>query len=146
MQVKTIQEAAAAQPETQMERVRKPRHFTSGFLLWFAALLRVASIACFVTFIYWGSRMFLQEDRALGIWALTYLGGYLLTRLWSYWYTHRLHCPLCHGTVMHEKHCLKHENAKKLPPLSYATTAALQVLFTWRFSCMYCGTAYRLMK
>jgi hypothetical protein len=146
MQVKTIQEAAAAQPQQAVNRVRKPRHFAQGFKLWFAALLRLASMASFVAFVYWGVRMFLVEDRTLGMWALGCLAASVLLRLWSYWYTHRMYCPLCQGTVMYEKRCLKHEGAKKLPLLSYATTAALQVLLLFRFSCMYCGTDYRLRK
>jgi hypothetical protein len=146
MQVKTIQEAAAALDPLIPERRRKPRHFAQGGTLWFAALLLLLSYAAFIAFAYMGCRLFLLEDKNMGVWALACLGSCVLLRLWAVWYTHRLRCPLCHGTVLQEKRCLKHSEAGKWPLISYTASVAFQVLLTWRFHCMYCGMNYQLRR
>jgi hypothetical protein len=57
-----------------------------------------------------------------------------------------LKCPLCHGPVLHSRHCRKHRLANHLPPFTYRATLVLRVLFSLSFRCMYCGTPFRLFK
>ncbi len=141
--MKTVTEGL---PSIPVQRIRRPRHFPRpGRVLLTACLLLVAfaSLAGFITF---GVQMWLTHDSERGIYALGCIGLFVITRVWAAWYTHRMHCPLCHGLVLHEKRCRKHRDAKKIPLLSYRATAVLGLLFTGVFSCMYCGTLFRLKK
>lgn len=100
----------------------------------------------FVAFLVLGALMFARGDRAMGVWSLVCLGAFGLARLLAFVWSRGLACPLCHGTVLAEKGCRKHENAVKLPLLPHKSAVVLGVLFTLGFRCMYCGTAYRLWK
>ncbi len=97
-------------------------------------------------FILSGLKMWLTGTREWGVYALVCIGTFVFARLTAAWHTHRLTCPLCHGTVLHEKRCHKHRDAQKLPLIGYRATAVLSLLCTARFSCMYCGTLFRLKK
>ena len=55
-------------------------------------------------------------------------------------------CPLCKGTPLLESGAHYHQRARRLPPLSHATTTILSVLFLQKFRCMYCGSDYDLLK
>jgi hypothetical protein len=55
-------------------------------------------------------------------------------------------CPLCKGSPLLDSGAVKHAKAYRLPPLGYAATAVLGILFLSRFRCMYCGTPYDLLK
>jgi hypothetical protein len=145
IQVKTIAEARAQHGEA-IQRVRKPRHFSRPLSAWWGAILLVASQLCFLAFGYLGMVMFVNGNRDLGYSAIAVLGLGVFLRLWAMWHCSRLVCNLCHGTVLREKRCLKHKEASKWPLLSHAATAAISIILTWRFSCMYCGTPYRLKK
>jgi uncharacterized protein YbaR (Trm112 family) len=95
----------------------------------------------------WGVIQLLRtEDRQFGLFALVGLGTCVVARLWAFILARSLVCPLCHGTVVHEKRCQKHAAAQRLPLLSYSATVATSVIFRGSFCCMYCGTAYRLKK
>jgi hypothetical protein len=145
MQVKTIAEARAAQPPA-VQRVRKPRHFSRPVAAWFTALLLSFSMVAFVAFVYFGLEMYLKGQPEIGYHALIALGTATLLRLVAAYHASKLVCNLCHGTVLREKRCLKHHEASKWPLLGYSKSAALSILFCWNFTCMYCGTAYRLKK
>jgi hypothetical protein len=145
IQVKTIAEAKAAHPPV-VQRVRKPRHFSRPLAAWFTALLLSLSMAAFVAFAYFAAVMYLTGQPQIGYSALIALGTSLFLRLIAAYHASRLVCNLCHGTVMREKRCLKHHEASKWPLLGYSKTAALSILLCWRFTCMYCGTPYRLKK
>jgi hypothetical protein len=55
-------------------------------------------------------------------------------------------CPLCKGTPLLDTGAAKHAKAFRLRPLNHGSTAVLGILFLHRFRCMYCGTAYDLLK
>ena len=112
----------------------------------FAALLLVLAFFAFVGFGICGVKLLLTEDKLWGICALGCMAVFVVSRLVAAWYTHRLTCPLCHGTVLHEKRCRMHKDAKKWPLIGYRATAVLSLLCTGLFSCMYCGTLFRLRK
>lgn len=55
-------------------------------------------------------------------------------------------CPLCKGTPFLNSGALTHRKASRVFPFNHGTTAVIAGLFTQRFSCMYCGTRYDLLK
>lgn len=134
----------SSQPTTQ--RVRRARAFRRPGLLWLTALLYTISFAALVAFIVFGARMYFEANKQMGIYSLIAIGVMVVTRIWAALNSRNLTCHLCMGTVLHEKSCHKHAGAKKLPLLSYRTTAVLSTLFGLGFTCMYCGSPYRLKK
>ena len=112
----------------------------------FAALMLVLAFVGMVGFILCGVKMWLTGGREWGEYALACMALFVFGRLTAAWHTHRLNCPLCHGTVLHEKRCRKHRDARKLPLIGHRATAVLSLLCTGLFSCMYCGTQFRLKK
>ena len=55
-------------------------------------------------------------------------------------------CPLCKGTPLLDSAASKHKKAHRLPPFNYGTTAQLNLIFSHRFRCMYCGTGFDLLR
>lgn len=141
--MKTVTEALPALP---VQRVRRPRHFPRPGRAVLAALLLTLAFFGMVGFLVCGIRLWLTGERDWGLYALASLGVFVIARISAAWQTHRLHCPLCHGTVLHEKRCRKHGDARKLPLLGYRSSAVLSLLCTGLFTCMYCGSAFRLRK
>lgn len=141
-----VKSVADVSTDQQVHRVRRARSFRRPVLLWFTALLLFLSFVSFVAFLTFGTLMVLQNDKTMGIFALAAISAMVVTRLWAALYTRRLTCPLCMGTVLHEKTCRKHGNARRFPLLGYRTTAVLSALLCLGFTCMYCGTAFRLKK
>lgn len=91
--------------------------------------------------------MLLRDEGAHYGWlALGGLACFVLMRVLAFFLGQRLHCTLCHGTVLQEKRCRKHTDAQRIAPLSYRSSAVVSVLSTGTFRCMYCGTPYRLRK
>ena len=141
--MKTVAEAVSDIP---VQRVRRPRHFPRPGRAVFTALLLVLAFVAFVGFLVCGLKLWLTEGKEWGEYALACMAVFVIARLCAAWNTHRLTCPLCHGTVLHEKRCRKHKEARKLPLIGYRATAVLSLLCTGLFSCMYCGTLFRLKK
>jgi hypothetical protein len=142
----TVKSVAEVAPDASIQRVRRARPFKRPVLLWFTAMLLFFSFAALVAFVVFGVRMYLEGNKTMGIYALASVGLMLVTRVWAAIYSRRLCCPLCMGTVLHEKTCRKHHYAKRLPLLGYRAATVLGVLFTAGFTCMYCGTPFRLKK
>jgi uncharacterized membrane protein YciS (DUF1049 family) len=110
------------------------------------ALLLLFSKITILLFLVFGVMMLLSGDRQMGIWSLICMGGFVLLQLIATWHSRKLTCGLCHGTILHEKRCLKHERAEKWPLIGYRATAMLRIIFTLGFTCMYCGSIFRLRK
>lgn len=108
-------------------------------MLWLSVVGGVAFIGGLVG-------MFATEKPEYGHLALIGLAAFAVARAFVFGLSRSLVCPLCHGTVMHEKRCQKHGQAARWSFLSYRATAAASVLCHFAFRCMYCGTAYRLKK
>ena len=142
--MKTVAEAETA--DEPALRVRRPRSFRRPLLLWVTALFFFVSFAALVTFIVCGALMFLGDDRQMGIYALAAFGVMVAARLAASLNSHRLHCQLCHGTVLHEKTCRKHVSVGRVPLLGYRSLVVLGILFTGTFNCMYCGSLFKLKK
>ncbi len=109
----------------------------------FLLLLAYVGIAAFAVSVV---QLFWLDDKQYGIHALVGLGVFVTCRLTAFVLARSLTCPLCHGTVMHEKRCRKHAEAFRIPTLTYRFSAVLSILLTWGFRCMYCGTQYRLRR
>lgn len=142
-QVKTTMDAALPVP---VQRVRRARSFRRPTRLWVASALFVLAYIAMVAFVLLGARMAVQGDRSLGYGALGCLGAFVLLRACAAWYAAGLTCNLCHGEVLRSRRCTKHALAKKFPLLTYRMTVVLQTVFTLRFTCMYCGSPFRLKQ
>lgn len=127
-------------------RVRRARAFHRPWRLWLVSLLLLVAFLAFTGFASCAVALAMEGDRVWGVASLASLGLFLLARGTAWVLAQRLHCTLCHCTVMSEKRCHKHADAARIPPLSYRATAVLQVLLTLGFRCMYCGTRFRLWK
>ena len=56
------------------------------------------------------------------------------------------HCPLCKGTPLLNTGALAHQRATRIFPFNHGVSATLSIIATQKFRCMYCGTAFDLMK
>ncbi len=137
----------AAEPQPlESNRTRQARSYhRPGRLLLVAFLLLLAFIG-FAALIIGIVQMLFSEASTWGWLALAGVGLFTVTRVAVFLLSASLTCPLCHGTVMHERRCRKHEKAFRLWPLSYRASAVLSLFTTASFRCMYCGTAYRLRR
>ena len=143
LDVKSTLDAAS---ETSLQRVRRARPFRRPARLWFTALLFLCSYAAMVAFVVFAAGMAINGDRTRGVIALGCLAGFVLLRVLAAWNASVLTCPLCHGGVLQEKCCRKHANAKRLPFFGYRALVVLSTVFTTRFTCMYCGSPFRLKQ
>lgn len=87
-----------------------------------------------------------EDSQRFGFWFLGVFGAYLLVRVWAYVLSRRIMCPLCHGPVLHERRCHKHRDAHRCGPLSFRLTTVCDILTRGMFTCMYCGTPFRMRK
>ena len=55
-------------------------------------------------------------------------------------------CPLCKGTPLINSGAHPHVRAWHLRFFNHGISAALSILFTHKFRCMYCGTDFDLLK
>ncbi len=128
------------------EKFQKPRpmHQPGRFLI--GVFL---NLGCWTTAL-WGIAMGIQywrtEDKGWLVWALVALLGHMVCRIFRYSNGLRTHCPLCHGTPLHEKRCRKHRLANKFLFFDHRTSTVLSLLTRGHFNCMYCGTPFRLRK
>ena len=111
-------QASDPQP-LESSRVRRARGYHRPGRLLLVALLLVLAFAGAVGFIWGVAAMLLTDDRERGWLALAGLGVFVLARVAVFMLASALSCPLCHGTVMLEKRCRKHEDAFRLGPLSH---------------------------
>lgn len=128
------------------ENYQKPRpfhhpgRFVAGVLLnlgcWLAAIWCIA-----MGVVYWRT-----DDKKWLMWALVALVAHIVFRIFRYTNGLRTHCPLCHGTPLHEKRCRKHRLANKFLFFDHRTSTVLSFLTRGHFSCMYCGTPFRLRR
>jgi len=69
-----------------------------------------------------------------------------ITWLLAFFKRRSAHCPLCKGTPLINTGALAHKKATKIWPLNHGVSATLSIIATQTFRCMYCGTAFDLMK
>jgi hypothetical protein len=56
------------------------------------------------------------------------------------------HCPLCKGTPLINSGALAHQKATRIFPFNHGVSAILCIIATQKFRCMYCGTAFDILK
>jgi len=127
-------------------RIRRTRAYPKPGRLVLGAFLLFVAFVAFLGFVWFSGELLLKGDRSDGFVALGLLGLFGVCRLLAFLNNEKLHCNLCHGTVLHEKRCRKHVDAIRIPGLSHRAAAVASVLCTGGFRCMYCGTPYRLKK
>lgn len=132
--------------ETSQVPVRRSRSFHRRRRLYLSATVLVAGMLCLAAFVLSTARLVVTGDRGLGLIALGFLGGFVVLRIVGSLLTQNLRCQLCQGTVLRDRGCHKHRDAAKLPFITHRLTAALMVVLTSAFTCMYCGTSFRLKK
>jgi hypothetical protein len=137
----------ASEPKPlEAPRIRSARGYHRlGRLLQVVLLLTLAFFGS-LAFLIGAAGLMLTEKPLWGWLALGGLGTFTVCRVSVFVLSKTLTCPLCHGTVMHEKRCRKHANAFRIWPLSYRASAVISILFTASFRCMYCGTPWRLQR
>ncbi len=74
------------------------------------------------------------------------LAACLVSWLVSFFKRRSVRCPLCKGSPLLDGGASKHAKAFRVPPLNHGHTAVLGILFLQRFRCMYCGSAYDMLK
>ncbi|MCB1224578.1 MAG: hypothetical protein KDK99_02095 [Verrucomicrobiales bacterium] len=141
--MKSVATVPAATPSLPVER---RRHFRNPIQMWFNAFLMLLAFVAFIVFVYELARLLVTGDRQHAFWSLGALVAFGILRATAFLHHRQLECPLCHGTVLHEKRCRKHRNASRIPLLGYRAAVVLETLLTAGFRCMYCGTPYRLRK
>ena len=78
--------------------------------------------------------------------AAVFLGGWVFLRVIRFLIARKVSCPLCHGHILQKKKCRMHQESRKLGPLSHRQTLQLDVATRAKFTCMFCGTPYRLRR
>lgn len=69
-----------------------------------------------------------------------------VTWLLAYLKRRGTHCPLCKGTPLVNTGALAHQKATRIRPFNHGVSATFSIIATQTFRCMYCGTAFDLMK
>lgn len=137
---------AKSQESAAPLKIRRTRVFSSPVRLILGSFLLLVAFVSFLGFVWFSGTLLINGNRADGILALGLLAVFGMSRLLAFLNNEKLHCSLCHGTILHEKRCRKHADAVRIPGLSYRAATAASVLCTGAFRCMYCGTTYRLHK
>lgn len=55
-------------------------------------------------------------------------------------------CPLCHGKILHGTKCHKHCDARRVGLFGYTGTLFVDIILSGKFTCMYCGTPFRMKR
>ncbi len=134
------------EPAPVLVRKRRPRHFLNARLLVLASLMRLAAWASLAGFAWCCVKMAVTKDQLFGYYGLGLVGFFLLVQVVAFAMSRSLSCPLCHCSVLHSKSCRKHQRARNYFHLGHLFSVVLDVLFRRAFSCMYCGTEFRLKK
>ena len=128
------------------EDTQRPRSYSASFAFYATSL---ASIILWVTF--WGmlvalAGIFLGWEGPWKTVAPVCLLAFIILLIGVLDFSHKLSCPLCHGTPLLSRKCNRHRLAVRWPLFSYRATTVLSAVLTLRFRCQYCSTPYRLFK
>lgn len=121
------------------------RHFKRSLVLILATFLWFVSglllIGLLVSFV-----LMLAIDKEYAKLAAVFLGGWVVLRVIRFVIARKVSCPLCHGHLLQKKKCRMHQESRKFGPLSHRQTMMVDVATRGRFTCMFCGTPYRLRR
>jgi hypothetical protein len=128
------------------ELTQRPRPFHHPARLILGVLYNVIRWVSLGIVAYVGWKFVQTNERVWMEYALYAFVTFVIFQIASYSNGLHLHCPLCHGTPLHEKRCHKHRFANKFLFFNHKTSTILSILTRGRFNCMYCGTPFRLKK
>lgn len=121
------------------------RHFSRPGPVWVGLFLWlvhwVVTLGAIATF----ALMFLVS-RSYGKLFLGLVGAYVVMLAIRWIHSRAVSCPLCHGRILHGSKCHKHRDARRRKLLGYTGSLFLDVILMGRFTCMYCGTPFRLKR
>ena len=127
-------------------RRQSPRAFSGVLSLLVAFLWSLLGLLATISTIVALVMFFLKKDSYFAYVFIVSLVAAIVFTVIRLIVTSKIKCGLCHGTIVHAKNCRKHKYAQKWPLLSHRQTTLLQALFTGYFTCMFCGTPYRVGK
>jgi hypothetical protein len=91
--------------------------------------------------------LFVQHPRLDTVLALIgSLGLAVASWILGYFKRRAAMCPLCNGTPLLVSGALPHVKAVRIPPFNHGVSAVLSLVFTQRFTCMYCGCRFDMLK
>ncbi|MBP7948426.1 MAG: hypothetical protein KA004_02135 [Verrucomicrobiales bacterium] len=128
------------------ELKQKPRSFHRPWKMFFGVLYHLGCWATVGLGIWVGIRYWQTHERTWMVYALLAFIGHVVFRVARYSNGTSTHCPLCHGTPLHENRSRKHRFANKVLFFGPRTSSVLKILFTGTWNCMYCGTPFRLKR
>lgn len=74
------------------------------------------------------------------------VAGSVFTLFISYFQRRSARCPLCIGTPLLNTGARAHKKSQCFGPLNQGQSAMISIIFSQKFSCMYCGTRYDLLR
>jgi uncharacterized Zn-finger protein len=110
-----------------------------GLLLWLIHMVTVLGglVALGFTFIV---------DPAYGKIFVGFAIGFVVILALRWIHSSSVSCPLCHGRILHGSKCHKHRDARRLGMFGYTSTLFVDIVLSGKFTCMYCGTPFRLKR
>jgi hypothetical protein len=128
---------------TQKDRFRSVTHKQGYYRAAFFCAIHyfgiVAGLTTLVVFILSPSQF---ASRIL----LACIAFIVVTWMIAFFKRRAVHCPLCKGTPLFNTGALPHAKATRIWPFNHGVSATLSIIATHTFRCMYCGTAFDLMK
>lgn len=126
--------------EAKARSIRRKRPFVvAGAAAAVHYLCLVATVTCGV--------LFVEHPRLDTVLALIgSLGLAVASWIIGYFKRRAAMCPLCNGTPLLVSGALPHVKAVRIPPFNHGVSAVLSLVFTQRFTCMYCGCRFDMLK
>ena len=121
------------------------RHCKDAKKVVFAIFVWLLSVMIVVTGFISLYLMF-TKDRSYGMLFLVALGAYLVLWTFRFLMNRSLSCQLCHGPILQSRRCRKHRDAKRYGFLGYTQSILIDATLRGRYTCMYCGTPFRLLR
>lgn len=126
--------------EAKARSIRRKRPFVvAGAAAAVHYLCLVATVTCGVLFV-----LHPRIDTVLAL--IGSLGLAVASWIIGYFKRRSALCPLCNGTPLLDSGALPHVRAVWIPPFNHGVSAVLSMMFTQRFTCMYCGCRFDLLK
>jgi len=123
----------------------RPFHRPGRFLP--VLLLQILGVALLVVAIIFLIKVFAEGGSKIhGMIFIGFLFGAIFVTIIRRVLEAKITCPLCHGTVLRPQRCRKHKNARRFPLFTHRATAVIELLTKMKFTCMYCGTPFRLKR
>ncbi len=114
--------------------------FVAAVIFWVLHLFSLLALATCVWFF-----VEYQNDLAMKV-LLTSLALAVFTWILAFFRRKSALCLMCKGTPLWHSGAIPHQKSFRLPPFNLAVSTLLGIVFTQRFTCMYCGARYDMLK